>query len=99
MKTKPALSLRLALLSGLTVLLTACSSGPKPADWQVEAKDSMERSIKAYMEGNNRVEAAELARARNQLSRTGRADLLRLKVCGVTPPLPRALTPITCKAS
>lgn len=76
MKTKPALSLRLALLSGLTVLLTACSSGPKPADWQVETKDSMERSIKAYMEGNNRVEAAELARARNQLSRTGRADLL-----------------------
>lgn len=36
----------------------------------------MERSVAAYMEGNSRVEAAELARARSQLSRTGRPDLL-----------------------
>lgn len=36
----------------------------------------MERSVAAYMEGNSRVEAAELARARSELSRTGRADLL-----------------------
>lgn len=56
--------------------LGACSSGPKPPDWQVEAKGSMDRSVAAYMEGNSRVEAAELARARSQLSRTGRADLL-----------------------
>ena len=98
MKTKPALSLRLALLSGLTVLLTACSSGPKPADWQVEAKDSMERSIKAYMEGNNRVEAACYA-APAAWPAWYLSLALRLKVCGVTPPRPRALTPITCKAS
>lgn len=36
----------------------------------------MDRSVAAYMEGNSRVEAAELARARSQLSRTGRPDLL-----------------------
>lgn len=36
----------------------------------------MERSVAAYLEGNSRVEAAELARARSQLSRTGRPDLL-----------------------
>ena len=76
MKTRRSLSLWIAVLPGLAVLLTACTSGPKPADWQVEAKDSMERSIKAYMEGNRRVEVAELTRARNQISRTGRADLL-----------------------
>lgn len=58
------------------LLLTACASGPKPPDWQLEAKGSMERSVTAYMEGNSRVEAAELGRARSQLSRTGRADLL-----------------------
>jgi hypothetical protein len=58
------------------LLLAACSSGPKPPDWQVEAKDSMDRSVAAYMEGKSRVETAELARARNQLSRTGRPDLL-----------------------
>ncbi|MBH2019148.1 hypothetical protein [Polaromonas sp.] len=62
------------LVAGL--LLGACSSGPKPPDWQVEAKGSMERSVAAYMEGNSRVETAELVRARSQLSRTGRADLL-----------------------
>jgi hypothetical protein len=60
----------------LIVLLTACSNAPKPADWQLEAKGSMERSVAAYLEGNNRIDAAELARARSQLSRTGRADLL-----------------------
>ena len=60
----------------LALLLAACASGPKPPDWQVEAKGSMERSVAAYMEGNSRVELAELVRARDQLSRTGRADLL-----------------------
>ena len=63
-----------ALASAL--VLGACASGPKPADWQVEAAGAMERSVAAYLEGNARVEAAELARARSQLSRTGRADLL-----------------------
>jgi hypothetical protein len=56
--------------------LAACSSSPRPPDWQVEAKSAIERSVAAYMEGNSRVEAAELARVRSQLSRTGRPDLL-----------------------
>jgi hypothetical protein len=59
-----------------TALLAACASGPKTPDWQLEAKGAMDRSVAAYMEGNSRVELAELARARSQLSRTGRADLL-----------------------
>ena len=58
------------------MLLAACSSTPKAPDWQLEAKGSMERSVAAYLEGNSRIDAAELARARSQLSRTGRADLL-----------------------
>ena len=58
------------------LLLAACSSTPKPPDWQLEAKGSMDRAVAAYLEGNNRIDAAELARARSQLSRTGRADLL-----------------------
>ena len=56
--------------------LASCGSNPGPPDWQVEAKSAMERSVAAYLEGNSRVEAAELARARSQLSRTGRPDLL-----------------------
>ena len=62
--------------SALIFLLAACGSTPKPPDWQLEAKGSMERANAAYLEGNARIDAAELARARSQLSRTGRADLL-----------------------
>ncbi|WP_431096051.1 hypothetical protein [Polaromonas aquatica] len=63
-----------ALASAL--LLAACAGGPQPPDWQLEAKGSMDRSVAAYMEGNSRVEMAELGRARVQLTRSGRADLL-----------------------
>ena len=59
-----------------TILLVSACSSPKPPNWQVEAKGSMERSTAAYLEGNSRVEAAELQRARSQLSSTGRPDLL-----------------------
>lgn len=76
MKNSITASMKLAFSLVAALLLNACASGPKPLDWQVEAKGSMERSIAAYMEGNSRVEAAELARVRDQLSRTGRVDLL-----------------------
>ena len=56
--------------------LTACASGPKPADWQLNAKGAMERAVAAYLEGNNRVEAAELTKARADISSTGRVDLI-----------------------
>ena len=60
----------------LAMALSACASGPKPADWQLESKGAMERAVNAYLEGNSRVEAAELARARLEISSTGRVDLL-----------------------
>ena len=65
-------------LSALALVLatTACSSGPKPADWQLEAKGAMERSVSAYLEGNGRVEAVEFARAKREVSSTGRVDLM-----------------------
>lgn len=67
---------KLAMLLAAAGLLAACSSGPRAPDWQLEAKGSMDRSVAAYMEGNSRVEMAELERARGQLTRSGRADLL-----------------------
>ena len=72
---KPPLLTSAPLLAAV-LLLGACASGPKAPDWQLEAKGSMERSVAAYMDGNSRVEMAELERARGQLSRTGRVDLL-----------------------
>ncbi len=68
--------MKFAVPLAAALLLGACASGPKPPDWQLEAKGSMERSVAAYMEGNSRVEMAELGRARSQLARTGRADLM-----------------------
>ena len=68
--------MKIAISFIVFLLLAACGSTPKAPDWQLEAKGSMERSVAAYLEGNNRIDAAELARARSQLSRTGRADLL-----------------------
>jgi len=58
------------------IYLTACASGPKPADWQLESKGAMDRAVAAYLEGNARVEAAELAKARLEISSTGRVDLM-----------------------
>jgi hypothetical protein len=58
------------------LLLAACASHPPSPDWQVSAKAANERAASAYLEGNARVEAAEAARARAEVSRTGRAELL-----------------------
>jgi hypothetical protein len=73
--TETSRTLRCAVL--LTLLtLGACSSGPKPADWQMEAKSAMDRALGAYLEGNSRIEAMEFGRVRGELSATGRIDLV-----------------------
>lgn len=71
----PRMAWTLTAILGVS-LLPGCSSAPKVPDWQLEAKGAMDRSLVAYLAGNTRVEAAELARARLQLSSTGRADLM-----------------------
>ncbi len=63
-------------LSVTCLTLAACSSTPPVPDWQLNAQQSHERAIKAYLEGNARVEAAETTRANSELARAGRADLL-----------------------
>lgn len=60
----------------LAAALAGCASGPKPAEWQLEAKGAIERSVAAWLEGNSRVEGVELTRARSELSSTGRIDLM-----------------------
>jgi hypothetical protein len=56
--------------------LTACSSGPKPADWELETRTATERGVAAWMEGNKRVEAVEFARALSEVSSTGQVALI-----------------------
>ena len=62
---------------GAAVLLTACgSNAPPPPDWLMNARGAMDRATSAYLDGNSRVATVELDRARAEVSRTGRADLL-----------------------
>lgn len=58
------------------LLLAACGNNPPVPDWQMNAKNGIDRATAAYMEGNTRVEAAEYKRAREALSSTGKVDLI-----------------------
>lgn len=63
-------------LFACAVLLAACAGTTPPPDWQLNAQGALERAQEAYLSGNSRIEAVEFARARAQIARTGRADLL-----------------------
>ena len=58
------------------LLLSACASTPPPPDWQANAFSALKGFSSAYLSGNTRVAELALARARAEISRTGRADLL-----------------------
>ena len=45
------------ILAVSVMFITACASGPKPADWQLESKGAMERAVAAYLEGKARSKA------------------------------------------
>ena len=64
------------IFSALALALAACTSAPPAPDWRMSAQQSIERATKAYLEGNARVESAEFARAKTEIARTGRADML-----------------------
>jgi Cytochrome C oxidase, cbb3-type, subunit III len=58
------------------VLAAGCGNKPPTPDWQMNAHDSLQRAGVAWLNGDTRIEAAEFARARSAVARTGRADLL-----------------------
>ncbi len=64
-----------ALAAGL-LLLGACASGPPPPDWQLDARSALEQSIAADLRGDDRIATLEFGRAREQIARTGRPDLM-----------------------
>jgi hypothetical protein len=70
----------------LALLLAACGGGPVQPDWQNDAHQSLESFSAAYLRGNSRVAEAAFKRARDELARTGRFDLVaraELVRCGV----------------
>ncbi len=72
---KPA-SLCACMWIAAATLLGACASGPPVPDWQGNAKSALDRGTAAYLEGNTRVADVEFERARSEIARTGRVDLL-----------------------
>lgn len=70
------LSASMAAVTLSVTLLCGCSSNPPQPDWQMNAQGAIERSIEAYLTGNTRIEAQEFLRAKSEIARTGRADLL-----------------------
>ena len=64
--------------AALALALSACASAPPAPDWQVSAKGATERATAAYLEGNLRVADAEFDKARQELARTGRPEVLAL---------------------
>ena len=64
------------LAAALVVVLAGCAGTPPPPDWQLNAQGAIERAQDAYLSGQGRIEEVEFARARTEIARTGRADLL-----------------------
>ena len=61
---------------GLCLALVGCSSQPPVPDWQINAYDSAQKAVEAYLSGNSRVEKLEFARARAEIARTAQPALL-----------------------
>ena len=58
------------------LLLAGCASGPPAPDWQLAARSALDQSVAAYLRGDSRVAQQDFDRARAEIARTGRADLL-----------------------
>ena len=64
-----------ALVAAAVVVVSACASAPPPPDWQLNAAQSLQIFEQYYLSGDARA-AAEFSRARSELARTGREDLV-----------------------
>jgi hypothetical protein len=60
----------------LAALLVACGSKPRQPDWLVDADGAQDRFERAYLEGKDKVAAAEFARLRDDVASTGQPGLV-----------------------
>lgn len=74
-KTTPMVRFFLAIATA-GVLLSGCASKPPEPEWEMSAHGSAQKALDAYLSGNARVEKLEWERARAEVARTGRPDLL-----------------------
>jgi hypothetical protein len=60
----------------VSALIGSCASGPPIPDWESNAKTSMDHAVAAYLAGDTRLADSDFERARSEIARTGRIDLL-----------------------
>jgi hypothetical protein len=65
-----------ALAALLAAWLAGCASGPPPPDWQQAARGALDLAVAADLRGDSRIANLEFDRARAEIARTGRPDLL-----------------------
>ena len=58
------------------ILVSACSSGPIPPDWQLNSHSALNAFQSYYLKGDTRAAQVEFERARTELQSTGRGDLV-----------------------
>ena len=68
--------MRLLTFFSVALLIGACASGPPVPDWESNAKTAMDHAIAAYLAGDTRLADSDFERARTEIARTGRIDLL-----------------------
>ncbi|OJU92371.1 MAG: hypothetical protein BGO13_10715 [Burkholderiales bacterium 66-5] len=64
----------LAMLAAL--LMAACGSAPPVPDWQLNAHGAAQRAQQAWLSGDDKVAGSEWARARAEVARTARPELM-----------------------
>lgn len=65
-----------AALTAAALLLAACASGPLPPEWKSSAHAALANFEAAWLRGDDRTAKLEFARARAEVSRTGRPELV-----------------------
>ncbi len=82
----PGRSMAFAALCCCMLTLAACGSQPPAADWALNAEAAADRATQAYLRADQRVQALEWRRARNEVERTASPQLfarLALMRCAV----------------
>jgi len=70
----------------LAALLSACGGTPPPPDWKMNAVSLLEHAQQRWLEGDSKSADLALTKARNEIAKSGRTDLLaraELAACAV----------------